>query len=149
MNNRMAWLALAVALAVCTAASAQSKDADIQKVLDHYQAAFNNADSKAIGALYTADAIRVGPDGQLLSGRAAIEQSYAEGFAGPLKGSTLTIQSGRIQMVTSDVKLSEGRFSAGGSGSPTTGRYVNTLVRQGGQWLLASVVTIPDTASGR
>jgi len=149
MNRRMAWLAATVALALCTLASAQNKDGDVQKVLDQYQAAFNNADPKAIGALYTADAIRVGPDGQLLSGRAAIEQSYLEAFAGPLKGSTLTIQSGRIQTVTADVKLIEGRFSAGGSGSPTTGRYVNTLVRQGGQWLLASVVTIPDTASTR
>ena len=37
----------------------------------------------------------------------------------------------------------EGRFTTTGL-APLKGRYVNTIVRQGKTWLLASVVTIPD-----
>ena len=37
----------------------------------------------------------------------------------------------------------EGRFDVAGI-VPIKGRYINTLVKQGASWLLASVVTIPD-----
>lgn len=124
-------------------ASAQKGDPDAQKLAYAYQAAFDKGDVKALAALYTADATRLGPDGQLLTGRAAIEQAYVEGFAGPLKGATLSLQLGRSQVVTPDVKVMEGRFSTAG-GSPVKGRFVNTIVRQAGRWLLASVVTVPD-----
>ena len=87
---------------------------------------------------------RLGPDGQLLAGHAAIEKNYVEGFAGPLKGTKLTLQQGQTQAVTPDVKVMEGRFSVDGGLAPLKGRYVNTIVRQGGRWLLASVVTIVD-----
>ena len=46
-------------------------------------------------------------------------------------------------MVTPDVKIMEGRYTATGI-APVKGRYVNTIIRQGKTWLLASVVTIPD-----
>ena len=42
------------------------------------------------------------------------------------------------------MKIMEGRFTVSGERAPLKGRYVNTIVRQGGTWLLASVVTIPD-----
>jgi uncharacterized protein (TIGR02246 family) len=122
---------------------AQKPDPDAQKIIDQYTAAFNKGDAKGVAALYTADATRVGPDGQLLTGRAAIEKSYTDGFAGAIKGSTLSIQQGRVQVVTPDVKIMEGRFATTGAAA-VKGRYVNTAVRQGGAWLLASVVTIPD-----
>ena len=108
-----------------------------------YIAAFNKGDAKTLTALYTADATRLGPDGQLLTGRAAIEKSYMDGFAGPLKGATLALQLGRTQVVTPDVKIMEGRFTVAAA-VQLKGRFVNTLVRQGGTWLLASVVTVPD-----
>jgi uncharacterized protein (TIGR02246 family) len=123
--------------------SAQKPDPDGAKLADQYIAAFNKGDAKALTALYTADATRLGPDGQLLTGRAAVEKSYMDGFAGALKGSTLTLQQGGTQAVTSDVKIMEGRFAVSGA-APIKGRYVNTIVRQGGTWLLASVVTVSD-----
>ena len=111
--------------------SAQKPDADAAKLADQYIAAFNKGDAKALTALYTADATRLGPDGQLLTGRAAIEKGYMDGFAGPLKGSTLTLQQGRTQAVTPDVKIMEGRFTVSAA-AQLKGRYVNTIVRQGG-----------------
>jgi uncharacterized protein (TIGR02246 family) len=142
--RKMSWIA-AIVLAGLSVVSvgAQKPDPDAQKIIDQYTAAFNKGDAKGVAALYTADATRVGPDGQLLTGRAAVEKSYADGFAGAIKGSTLSIQQGRVQVVTPDVKIMEGRFATTGAAG-VKGRYVNTAVRQGGAWLLASVVTILD-----
>ena len=123
---------------------AQKPDPDAQKLADQYSAAFNKADAKAIVALYAPAATRLGPDGQLITGHAAIEKAYVDGFAGALKGTKLTLQQGQTQAVTPDVKVMEGRFSVDGGIAPLKGRYVNTIVRQGGRWLLASVVTIVD-----
>ena len=132
-----------VLVAMSVSAGAQKVDLDAQKLADQYQAVFNKGDAKGLAALYTADASRLGPDGVLLKGRQAIEKAYVDGFAGPLKGSTLTLQQAGSQLVAPDVKVIDGRFSTAGP-SPVKGRYVNTVVRQGGAWLLASVVTIPD-----
>jgi uncharacterized protein (TIGR02246 family) len=142
--KKTTWLALMMTLGLSLVASAQKADVDAQKVADQYVAAFGKNDAKALAALYATAATRLGPDGQLLSGRAAIEKSYVDGFAGALKGTKLTLQQGQTQAVTADVKVMEGRFSVDGSVAPLRGRYVNTIVRQGGGWLLASVVTITD-----
>ena len=139
------FFAAMVFLSLSVAVGAQKPDPAAQKLADQYTAAFNKGDSKAIAALYTADATRVGPDGQLIVGRAAVEKIYVDGFAGALKGSTLTLQPGRSQPVTPDVQIMEGRFATTGVAG-VKGRYVNTIVRQGGTWLLASVVTILDPA---
>jgi len=141
--RKISWVAAVVLVTLTAVVSAQKPDADAAKLADQYIAAFNKGDAKALTALYTADATRLGPDGQLLTSRAAVEKSYMDGFAGALKGASLTLQQGRTQAVTPDVKIMEGRFAVSAA-APLKGRYVNTIVRQGGTWLLASVVTVPD-----
>jgi len=141
--RKISWVAALALVTLTAVASAQKPDADAAKLADQYIAAFNKGDAKALTALYTADATRLGPDGVLLTSRAAVEKSYMDGFAGALKGASLTLQQGRTQAVTPDVKIMEGRFAVSAA-APLKGRYVNTIVRQGGTWLLASVVTIPD-----
>ena len=56
----------------------------------------------------------------------------------------MTLEQGATHVVTPDVKIMEGRFTTTTSIAPVKGRYVNTMVRQGKTWLLATVVTIPD-----
>jgi uncharacterized protein (TIGR02246 family) len=140
--RRTAWLAAVVLVTVSALVSAQKPDADVAKLTAQYEAAFNKGDAKAIGALYTEDGTRLGPDGSFVKGRATIEKVYAGGFAGPLKGVKLTLTHASSHVVTPDVQITEGTYSATGT-TPLKGRYVNTLVRKSGQWLLASVVTIP------
>ena len=143
MKRMTAALAVMVVALCSSMAYAQKTDADAQKLADDYQAAFNKGDVKSIMALYAPDAMRLGPDGTLLKGNAAIEKGYTEGFAGPLKGATLTLQQGGTQVHSADVKVIEGRYSTAGP-APLSGRYVNTIVKKGGGWKLATVVTIPD-----
>ncbi len=146
--RKASWIAAIAIVVNSLALSAQKADPDAQTLADLYAAAFNKGDAKAITALYAADATRLGPDGLLIAGRAAIEKSYAEGFAGPLKGGKLTLQLGQSYPVTPDVTVMEGRFEVAGI-VPIKGRYVNTLVKQGANWLLASVVTIVDPAPAK
>lgn len=142
-------LALAVATVVVTlwgpALAAQKPDADIQALTRSFEQAFNKGDAKAVAALFTKDALQLPPDGQLLTGQAVIEQHHAKLFAGPAKGARLTLTPGRAQELTSDVRVAEGTYEVTGGSIPGTGRYVNTLLRQGGQWRLASVVVVPDS----
>jgi uncharacterized protein (TIGR02246 family) len=142
-------LIAAIAIVVTSLAlGAQKADPDSQKIADQYIAAFNKGDAKGIAALYTANGARLGPDGVVIAGRAAIEKSYTDGFAGPLKGGTLAIQVGATHLAAPDVKVMEGRFTVTAA-VPIKGRFVNTAVKQGTGWLLASVVTIPDPPAAK
>ena len=143
--KRMPWVLAAALIALPALTTAQKPDPDAAKLADQYQAAFNKADVKAIGALYTPEATRLGPDGSFVKGRAAIEKVYSTGFtSGPLKGATLTLTNNSSHEITSDVKVIEGSFTTTGA-APLKGRYVNTIVKKGGTWLLASVVAVPET----
>ena len=141
--RKMSWIGAVLLVSASVVVSAQKADPDTQKLADQFTAAFNKGDAKALASLYAVNGTAVGPDGLLIAGRPAIEKYYTDGFAGPLKGSTLTLQQGATHVVTPDVKITEGRFAAIGI-APVKGRYVNTVVRQGKTWLLGSVVTIPD-----
>jgi hypothetical protein len=57
----------------------------------------------------------------------------------------LTLRPGRTQSLTADVAVIEGTYEVAGSGNPAKGRYVNTVMREGKEWRLAVVVTVPDT----
>ena len=116
----------------------------VMQLARSYEQAFNKGDVKTIALLYTADALRITPAGQFLTGRAAIENSYVEAFGGPFKGARLSLQPGVTRPLTSDVALIEGTFEVTGAGAPVRGRYVNTAVRQGDAWKLASVVTVME-----
>ena len=146
--RKTSWMAAIAIVVTSLGLGAQKADPDTQKIADQYIAAFNKGDAKGIAALYTANGTRLGPDGMLMAGRAAIEKSYADGFAGPLKGGTLTLQMGATHLAAPDVKVMEGRFTVAGV-VPITGRFVNTVVKQGSGWLLVSVVTIPDPAGAK
>jgi len=144
MNKRVAFLAVAVVLTVCATLNAQKVDPEIQKLGDQYQAAFNKGDSKALSQLFAENGMMINAAGQLVKGRAAIEKDGSTAFSGVLKGAKLTIHPGSSQSVTGDVALAEGTFEIASGQAPLKGRYMDTVVRQGGQWRLASLVVVPE-----
>jgi uncharacterized protein (TIGR02246 family) len=148
MKMRAASLVAAlVVVGMCVGLTAQKVDPAVEKLAEQYQVAFNKGDAKALAALYTADALRIPVDGTLLTGRSAIEASYVKNLAGPFKGTTLKLMPGKTQSLTSDVALIQGTYEVTGGSAPVRGRYLNTAVRQEGQWRLASVVTVPEAAA--
>ena len=121
--------------------AAQQPDPAVEKLARTYEAAFNKGDTKAIAALHTADAVRMFPNGQVVNGRTGIEQAYTAAFATELKGAKLTIGPGQVQKLSADVITMTGTYELAGGKTPGKGRYLNTLKREGGQWLLATVAT--------
>lgn len=136
--------AISVAVAA-VALAAQQRDAEMDKLIEQYQAAWNKGDVKSLAALYAEDAIRLGGDTQPVRGRQAIQQMFEKQFASEWKGTKVSITPGRTQSVSADVRLQEGTFElTGGTEGPQRGRYLNTLVRQGGQWRIAGLAAIPQ-----
>lgn len=133
-----------------TPAFAQQPDADMQKVMQQYETAWNKGDAKALAALYSRDSLRIGSDGQPLAGRAAIEQSFMKNFAADWKGTKLTTKLTRTATVTPDVRLMLGTYElTGPNDMKLRGHFLNTAVREGGQWKIASVAATPITTPGR
>lgn len=149
MRKLFIWV-LAAVIMTGVSAVAQKRDADVDQLMAQYQAAWNKGDAKGLAALYSQNSLRIGSDGEPLSGKAAIEQSFVKNFGGPWKGTKLTLKPGRTENVTADVRLQEGTYElTGGAAGPQRGRYLNTLVRQDGQWRIAAVAAIPQTAPSK
>ncbi len=138
-----------------TGASAQTKDPAMDKLAADWTAAFGKGDAKALASLYTENAIRVTPEGGEVIGRAAIEKAFAAGFAGPAKGAKITIVIGSIQQVSADIAVNEGTYEVTGVGPdgkpapPARGRYLNTIVKKGGAWLIASNASVLPPAPAK
>ena len=131
-------------LVMVCAAFAQAPDPAMEKLRTDYERAWQKADAKAIAALYTDSGILVDSAGVVVHGRAAIEKAQAANFAGPFKGTTLAITVGVSQSVTPNVSVNEGTYTVSGvmgpdgKPLPLSGHYVNTLVKQGNSWMIAS-----------
>jgi uncharacterized protein (TIGR02246 family) len=143
---------LVASLLLASAASAQTADPAMDKLIKDYEQVWMKADAKALAALYSEDAINVNEAGVVTRGRAAIEKSATDTFLGPLKGSRLAVTSGASQAVAPDVTINEGTYTiTGGSGpdgKPITlkGHYVNTRVKKGEAWVIAGNTTfVPAT----
>lgn len=146
--TRLAACMFAFVILAGMGAGAQQDDAGVTELLERYQSAWNKGDAKALAALYTEKAIRIAGYAEPLAGRTSMEQSFAKNFAGPWKGTTLTIRPERTERLSPDVRLQEGTYQlAGPAGEPQRGRYLNTLVREDGQWKHAGVALIPFTAA--
>jgi uncharacterized protein (TIGR02246 family) len=143
----------AVVLVLCAVPTpAQSaKDPELQKIADAFVAAWNKADAKALAALHAENCITSSAAGQPIVGRAAVEQDFTKAFAAELKGTKLIVTPGDERSINPDLAVTSGTWEITGptpppSGAATKGTYVNTLVKQGGKWLIASSAAIPAPA---
>jgi len=151
---KIACLALAGSMAFLGAglapAAAQTKDPALDKLAADWAAAFAKGDAKALAGFYTENAVRVSDGGKAV-GRAAIEKEFVSNFAGPWKGTKITINVGSTQQVSTDVAVNEGTYEVTGAltpegkaAPPLKGAYLNTIVKKGGAWILASNVALPS-----
>lgn len=151
MMRRVAGMAAISAAIVLHAGSGlhgqEPTNAELRRLTDAYAQAWAKGDAKAIAGLHTTEAIRIGADDKVAVGRAAIEQAMREALTGPYRGTKIGLTQGQTTRVGQDVYVSEGTFLISGGmpphGSPTRGRYLNTIVRVSGRWLIASHATIP------
>jgi uncharacterized protein (TIGR02246 family) len=148
--RRLALVVAALVMAGATQPHAQTgKNSEIQKVADAFVAAWAAGDAKGLAALHAENAIRSTPEGMVHAGRAAIEKAFTEAFAGPFKGTKLQVVSGEQRTINADVVVASGTYAITGgnvpAGAVTKGMFLNTLVREGGRWMLVSSAPVPVT----
>ena len=121
-------------------------DAELRRLTEAYAQAWAKGNAKAVAALHTTESVRVGADGTVSVGRVEIEQALMEALNGPYRATKIGLSAGQTTRAGQDVYVSEGTFQiAGGippAGVPTSGRYLHTLVRLNGRWLIAGDASI-------
>lgn len=138
---------LAVVFAVGLATQARAADdaaaaeqAAITKTAEAFVAAFEKGDAPALAAFWTPDGDYIDSHGRAIKGREAIAADFAQMFK-DVKGLKLRIEVTSVRLPTPDTAIEDGVTSVimPDNSPPVRARYTNTLVKQDGKWLLASV----------
>jgi uncharacterized protein (TIGR02246 family) len=128
-------------------------DGELRRLANAYSQAWAKGDAKALAGLYTTDAVRVAIDGRVSVGRKAIEQVMIETLTGPYRGTKIGFVEGQTTRAAQDAYVSEGSFQVSGGMPPVEfpgrGRYMNTLVRLNGRWLIAGQAIMGPPRAGR
>ena len=112
--------------------------------------ALNDGDADAVGALFTEDAVFVNIAGMRMLARDGIVEGHRWALAGPLKGSTITVEDLAVIAVRDDlavvhvttVRTPHPDAPAGGL-PPGRTVLVLTLVRAEDGWLAVAAANIP------
>jgi len=118
-----------------------------------FSGALNDGDAGALGALFTKDALFVNIAGMRMPGRDGIIDGHRWALAGPLKGSTVTVEDLAVIPVREDLAILHATsVRTPGAGAPAGGLppgrtvLVFTLVRADGGWLAAAATNTPIAA---
>jgi uncharacterized protein (TIGR02246 family) len=115
----------------------------IAQLDDRYREAWSNRDAKAIAALYTEDASGVGAMGETVSGRMAIEEGEAKGFAELPEGAQLEFEQLSLRFIRPTIAIGDGAWTMSGlpeteGGPPMEGLYTVVFTKKDGEWLYAA-----------
>jgi uncharacterized protein (TIGR02246 family) len=148
MNKSTLGVAIAFLVVVCAgwSFSQQSVDSAIRERVRQYETAYNAGDAAAVAAIYAADGIHTYALGFTHRGQLEIANGLKDMFAGPFKGTKITLNPLNIRPISTDVAVEEASFSLSGlkdpSGTaipPVTGLCLGVYRKQGQVWFAAAV----------
>ena len=126
--------------------SAHDIEEGIRDRVKQYEAAYNAADADAVAAIYAVDGTHTYALGMTHRGRIEIAKGLREQFAGPMKGTRISITPLHIRPLSSDVAVEEASFSVSGlsdpSGTelpPVDGLCLGIYQKTGEQWYAVAV----------
>lgn len=140
-------LAILLFSALAVSAQSGSSEAAILKTWNGVYDAFNKGNTEAGFAYYTENALEIGPDGNILSGKSAIRQNWDTFMKMMDEKPVFKPSTPVVKMVTADVALltwnSEDKFKIQGQemGGKMTGFAVLHKVK--GQWLIEVDAIVP------
>jgi uncharacterized protein (TIGR02246 family) len=122
------------------AASTDADEAAIRKGAAAFVAAYNAHDAKALAALFALKAEFTDEDGNLIRGREAIEQSFADVFKQYPDGK-IEVEVESVRVLTPNIAVEEGivRGQPVPDEAANLSSYVAVNVKVDGKWLIASV----------
>lgn len=136
MNRRitvgLAALALAFPLPALAQAGATDLRAQVRKVDQAWQTAYNAGDAAAVAALYLEDAKVMAPGRATVSGRAAIQAMFAEDIARGGKNALTLVDV----FAGGDFAIEVGDWTATGTGGAHLdhGTFLTVYKKVGGDW---------------
>jgi uncharacterized protein (TIGR02246 family) len=148
MNNTIRFIFLAGLALIfpSLACSQKSPEEAIRNRVKQYVAAYNAGDADAIAAIYAVNGTHTYALGFTHRGRVEIANGLKEQFAGPMKGTRISITPLHIRPLSSDVAVEEASFSVSGfkdaSGTilpPINGLCLGVYQKNGGQWFAVAV----------
>ena len=146
-------LALVAGFASIRSASAGDDDiASVRQLCSAFVDAFNAHDAKGMAAGFADDADALGPQGNLIQTRAAIEAQFASehGSAGPLREATLEVKEEPVRFIVPEVAISDAKVVVTGAygpdgkkAGPMSLHVTNIWKKTGGEWRLAASRPFP------
>ena len=128
--RRTAMLTLSAGLLAPTMASAAAgSDEQVRAAYTAWDAAFGKGDAKAIGAMYTNEALFLPPSHDVLRGPAAVEKFFTGLFAAGVTGHKLELIEAHG---TPDLMVAAAKWSARGKDGPVSGVATHEFSRQTG-----------------
>ena len=127
--RRTAMLTLSAGLLAPAMAGAASSDADVRAAYAAWDAAFGKSDAKAIGTMYTEDALFLPPSHDVLKGPAAVEKFFTGLFAAGVTGHKLELIEAHG---TPDLVVAAAKWSAQSKTGPAGGVATHEFIRQPG-----------------
>jgi uncharacterized protein (TIGR02246 family) len=138
----LASLAIAFSSLAC---SQKSPEEEIRNRVKQYEAAYNAGDADAIAAIYAVNGTHTYALGFTHRGRVEIANGLKEQFAGPMKGTRISITPLHIRPLSSSVAVEEASFSvsglkdASGIAIPINGFCLGIYQKDGDQWFAVAV----------
>ena len=124
----------------------QSVEEAIRNRVKQYVAAYNAGDADAVAAIYATDGTHTYALGFTHRGRTEIAKGLKEQFAGPMKGTSISITPLHIRAISSQVAVEEASFVVSGlkdpSGTavpPINGFCLGVYQKKGNQWFAVAV----------
>ena len=136
---------LVAAVAAATSVPAQAAEAEDKAMIERlgadFAAAWNAHDAKRMAAVFAEDGDLINPFGQKARGRGDIEKFFAGEQAGPMKGTTYTIESTFFRELDPTCAISDwegvvsGMMDPSGKAMPPFRHHVfGVYVKKGGHW---------------
>jgi uncharacterized protein (TIGR02246 family) len=131
--------------AAAAATPAAPSDEDLlHELAADFAATWDKADAAELSSYWTETGDTLTADGHF-EGRAAIQDYYSQGFAGPYAGTGIAIEMTSVRFLQPDVAVADGTYVITGAKGPggedlpaIEGLWFNVNVKAGGQWLIAS-----------
>ena len=134
-------LALLAGPATVAEEKADSKEAAALKARAAvFTKAYDMGDARALAEFWTADGDYVDAAGHTFKGHKDIQAAFEKQFEAG-KGGKLHINTKSLRVIKDDLAIEDGttEVTYPGDAPPTAARYTAIHIKQGGQWLLASV----------
>ena len=136
-------LTLVMASALINPVQSQDLKKEVDELAKKFEAGYNKKDDKALKMLHTDNAVRIDADGTVTTGNENIRLLYVESWSSAnLK---LTIKQDKVEKQADGTVIATGTYLATGTanaGEPiaAAGAYVNTMVKENGNWKISKSV---------